>query len=76
VELPESSVQVIGLCISFALYTKYKGDMFIESNEEGIHIWIVAKERTCYLAISLFASGTSGFMYHLHDGPPNNDIPE
>jgi hypothetical protein len=29
-----------------------------------------------YVAISFFASGTSGFMYHLHDGPPDNDIPE
>lgn len=29
---------------------------------------------TCYLAISFFASGTSGFMYHLHDEPPDSDI--
>jgi hypothetical protein len=29
---------------------------------------------TYYLAIRLFASGASGFMYHLHDDPPDNDM--
>jgi hypothetical protein len=38
VELPASSVQVIGLCISFALCMKQEGNMFEEANEKRIYI--------------------------------------
>jgi hypothetical protein len=27
-----------------------------------------------HLSVRLFASGTSGFMYYLHDDPPDKDM--
>jgi hypothetical protein len=27
-----------------------------------------------HLSVRLFASGNSGFMYHLHDDPPDKDM--